>query len=63
MRWYTTLRGQMLAHALRPLKVFPRLAKTVLIAGGDAKDADFSSLAPVVEATARAVVLIGETLL
>jgi UDP-N-acetylmuramoylalanine--D-glutamate ligase len=31
----------------------------VLIAGGDCKGADFAPLAPVVEALARAVVLIG----
>ncbi|MEW8048165.1 MAG: UDP-N-acetylmuramoyl-L-alanine--D-glutamate ligase, partial [Candidatus Thiodiazotropha sp.] len=31
----------------------------VLIAGGDCKDADFTPLAPVVEETARAVILIG----
>jgi UDP-N-acetylmuramoylalanine--D-glutamate ligase len=34
--------------------------KVVLIAGGVAKGADFSALSPVVEATCRAVVLIGE---
>lgn len=33
--------------------------KTVLIAGGDAKGADFSSLLPLIEQKARAVVLIG----
>jgi UDP-N-acetylmuramoylalanine--D-glutamate ligase len=34
-------------------------SRTVLIAGGDGKGADFSALAPVVEHAARAVVLIG----
>jgi len=34
-------------------------SRTVLIAGGDGKGADFSSLAPVVRRCARAVVLIG----
>jgi UDP-N-acetylmuramoylalanine--D-glutamate ligase len=34
-------------------------ARAVLIAGGDGKGADFASLAPVVRAHARAVVLIG----
>ncbi len=34
-------------------------ARTVLIAGGEAKGADFSPLVPVVARTARAVVLIG----
>jgi UDP-N-acetylmuramoylalanine--D-glutamate ligase len=34
-------------------------SRTVLIAGGDCKDADFAELAPVVEQTARAVILIG----
>jgi UDP-N-acetylmuramoylalanine--D-glutamate ligase len=34
-------------------------SRTVLIAGGDSKGGDFSPLAPVVERTARAVVLIG----
>ncbi len=33
--------------------------KTVLIAGGDAKGADFSTLIPLIEQKARAVVLIG----
>ena len=34
-------------------------SKSIVILGGDCKDADFSMLEPVVEATCRAVVLIG----
>ncbi len=59
VRWYNDSKGTNVGACIAALKGFSASGKTVLIAGGDAKDADFSSLAPVVEATARAVVLIG----
>ena len=59
VRWYNDSKGTNVGACIAALKGFSASGKTVLIAGGDAKDADFSSLAPVVEDSARAVVLIG----
>jgi UDP-N-acetylmuramoylalanine--D-glutamate ligase len=59
VRWYNDSKGTNVGACIAALKGFSASGKTVLIAGGDSKDADFSSLAPVVEDSARAVVLIG----
>jgi UDP-N-acetylmuramoylalanine--D-glutamate ligase len=62
LRWYNDSKGtnvgSMLA-ALRGLHSAEEECRTVLIAGGVCKEADFSALGPVVEETARGVVLIG----
>ena len=54
----TTLKVPMLARQLLRYKAY--LDKTVLIAGGQGKGADFTPLADVVQKYARAVVLFGE---
>jgi UDP-N-acetylmuramoylalanine--D-glutamate ligase len=59
VRWYNDSKGTNVGACIAALKGFSTSGKTVLIAGGDAKDADFSSLAPVVKDSARAVVLLG----
>ncbi len=62
VRWYNDSKGTNVGATIAALEgLHPRngRGKTVLIAGGDGKGADFSSLAEVVERTARAVVLIG----
>ncbi len=60
VRWYNDSKGTNVGAAIAGLEGFEGDAgKTVLIAGGDCKGADFSALRPVVERTARAVVLIG----
>jgi UDP-N-acetylmuramoylalanine--D-glutamate ligase len=59
VRWYNDSKGTNVGACIAALKGFAGSGKTVLIAGGDAKGADFSPLAPVVEESARAVVLIG----
>ncbi|MEJ2529175.1 MAG: UDP-N-acetylmuramoyl-L-alanine--D-glutamate ligase [Gammaproteobacteria bacterium] len=57
--WYNDSKGTNVGASIAALLGFIGAGKTVLIAGGDGKGADFSALAPVVEQTARAVVLIG----
>ncbi|MCP3871376.1 MAG: UDP-N-acetylmuramoyl-L-alanine--D-glutamate ligase [Gammaproteobacteria bacterium] len=62
VRWYNDSKGTnpgACAAALEGLHVPGHGARTVLIAGGDGKGADFSPLAPVVRDTARAVILMG----
>ncbi len=62
VRWYNDSTGTnpgACAAALQGLRPEGGEARIVLIAGGDGKGADFSTLAPVVSAVARAVVLIG----
>jgi UDP-N-acetylmuramoylalanine--D-glutamate ligase len=59
VRWYNDSKGTNVGACIAALKGFAGSGKTVLIAGGDAKGADFSPLAPVVKESARAVVLIG----
>jgi UDP-N-acetylmuramoylalanine--D-glutamate ligase len=60
--WYNDSKGTNVGATVSALLgLHPRQgeSRTVLIAGGDCKGADFTSLASVVEKTARAVVLIG----
>ncbi len=59
VRWYNDSKGTNVGACVAALQGFEGKGKTVLIAGGDSKGADFSVLAPVVQQTARAVVLIG----
>lgn len=62
IRWYNDSKGTNPGATIAALEgLHPGVgnSRTVLIAGGDAKGADFSALAPVVERTVRAVVLIG----
>ncbi len=62
VRWYNDSKGTnpgACVAALEGLHEQESDARTVLIAGGDSKGADFSPLGPVVSRTARAVVLIG----
>jgi UDP-N-acetylmuramoylalanine--D-glutamate ligase len=59
VRWYNDSKGTNVGACIAALNGFATSGKTVLIAGGDGKGADFSSLAPVVKESARAVVLIG----
>lgn len=58
VNWYNDSKGTNVGATLAALKGMPR--KTVLIAGGQSKDADFSSLKQVIEEKARAVILLGE---
>lgn len=61
VRWYNDSKGTnpgATIAALEGLHVGDA-SRTVLIAGGDCKHADFAELAQAIEATARAVVLIG----
>lgn len=55
--WYDDSKGTNVGATLAALQGLP--GKTVLIAGGIGKDADFSPLGPAIQAKARAVVLIG----
>lgn len=55
--WYDDSKGTNVGATLAALQGLP--SKTVLIAGGIGKDADFSPLAPAIQTKARAVVLIG----
>ena len=62
MQWYNDSKGTNVGATLAALQgLHPRSgdSRTVLIAGGDCKGADFTPLAAVVEMTARAVILIG----
>jgi UDP-N-acetylmuramoylalanine--D-glutamate ligase len=62
VQWYNDSKGTNVGATIAALEgLHPESgeSRSVLIAGGDCKDADFSTLAPVVEKTARAVVLIG----
>jgi UDP-N-acetylmuramoylalanine--D-glutamate ligase len=63
VRWYNDSKGTNVGAtiaALQGLHPESGSSRSVLIAGGDCKDADFSPLAPIVEETARAVILIGK---
>ena len=55
--WYDDSKGTNVGATLAALQGLP--GKTVLIAGGIGKDADFAPLGPAIKAKARAVVLIG----
>ncbi len=62
LQWYDDSKGTNLGAtiaALRGLHSTQDESRTLLIAGGDCKGADFSELAPVAAETARAVILIG----
>ena len=62
LRWYNDSKGTNVGATIAALQgLHPQTgeSRTLLIAGGDCKGADFSELAPVVERTARAVILIG----
>lgn len=59
VRWYNDSKGTNIGACIAALQGFAGSGKTVLIAGGDSKDADFSPLAPVVNEFARSVILIG----
>jgi UDP-N-acetylmuramoylalanine--D-glutamate ligase len=62
MRWYNDSKGTNVGATIAALEgMHPEQGddRTLLIAGGDCKGADFTSLAPVVARTARAVILIG----
>ncbi|OOZ37308.1 UDP-N-acetylmuramoylalanine--D-glutamate ligase [Solemya velesiana gill symbiont] len=61
--WYNDSKGTNVGACIAALRGFASTAgedRTVLIAGGDDKGADFSDLKPVVKDTARGVVLIGQ---
>ncbi|MET0061714.1 MAG: UDP-N-acetylmuramoyl-L-alanine--D-glutamate ligase [Candidatus Thiodiazotropha endolucinida] len=63
VRWYNDSKGTNVGATIAALQgLHPESgdSRSVLIAGGDCKDADFTPLAPVVEETARAVILIGK---
>jgi len=60
VRWYNDSKGTNIGACIAALQGFAGSGKTVLIAGGDGKGADFSPLAPVVKELARSVVLIGQ---
>ncbi len=61
VRWYNDSKGTNPGAAGAALLGLDRgdTSRTVLIAGGDAKGAEFSSLTPLLDRCARAVVLIG----
>jgi len=60
VRWYDDSKATNVGACIAALEgMAPGAGRIVLIAGGESKDADFSALAPVVERTARAVVLMG----
>jgi UDP-N-acetylmuramoylalanine--D-glutamate ligase len=60
VRWYNDSKGTNVGACIAALEGLAEgEGRTVLIAGGDCKGADFSLLAPVVTRTARAVILIG----
>jgi UDP-N-acetylmuramoylalanine--D-glutamate ligase len=58
VNWYNDSKGTNVGATLAALAGLP--GKTVLIAGGQGKGADFSPLRPVAAEKARAVILIGE---
>jgi UDP-N-acetylmuramoylalanine--D-glutamate ligase len=58
VNWYNDSKGTNVGATLAALAGLP--GKTVLIAGGQGKGADFSPLSPVAEEKARAMILIGE---
>ena len=58
INWYNDSKGTNVGATVAALKGLP--GKTVLLAGGQGKGADFSPLADVVQKYARAVVLFGE---
>lgn len=58
VNWYNDSKGTNVGATLAALSGLP--GKTVLIAGGQGKGADFSPLAKVISEKARAVVLMGE---
>ena len=58
VQWFNDSKGTNVGATIAALAGLA--GKTVLIAGGQAKDADFAPLAPVVQSKARAIVLIGE---
>ncbi|WP_316368108.1 UDP-N-acetylmuramoyl-L-alanine--D-glutamate ligase [Candidatus Thiodiazotropha sp. CDECU1] len=63
VRWYNDSKGTNVGATIAALEgLHPEgdSSRSVLIAGGDCKEADFSPLAPVVEKTARAIILIGK---
>ncbi|MCP4994707.1 MAG: UDP-N-acetylmuramoyl-L-alanine--D-glutamate ligase [Gammaproteobacteria bacterium] len=62
VRWYNDSKGTNVGATIAALKGMHRDddSRTVLIAGGEGKGADFSPLAAVVSETARAVILIGQ---
>jgi len=62
IRWYNDSKGTNVGATIASLEgLHPRSGsgRTVLLAGGDGKGADFAPLAPVVKRTARVVVLFG----
>ncbi len=60
VRWYNDSKGTNVGACIAALEGLAEgESRTVLIAGGDCKGADFSLLAPVAARTARAVILIG----
>ena len=61
MRYYNDSKGTNVGAAIAAMTGLKEVAeKVVLIAGGEAKDAEFSPLLPVLREHARALVLIGE---
>ena len=58
INWFNDSKGTNVGATVAALQGLPN--KTVLIAGGQGKGADFTPLADVVQAYARAVVLFGE---
>ena len=58
VHWFNDSKGTNVGATIAALSGLS--GKTVLIAGGQAKGADFTPLAPIVEQKARAVILIGE---
>ncbi|MGD8911128.1 MAG: UDP-N-acetylmuramoyl-L-alanine--D-glutamate ligase [Candidatus Thiodiazotropha sp.] len=63
VHWYNDSKGTNVGATIAALQgLHPEngSSRSVLIAGGDCKDADFSPLAPVAEETARVVILIGK---
>lgn len=58
IHWYNDSKGTNVGATVAAIQGLP--GKTVLLAGGQGKDADFSPLADVVQKYARAVVLFGE---
>jgi UDP-N-acetylmuramoylalanine--D-glutamate ligase len=61
VRWYNDSKGTNVGACVAALQglASETEGRTLLIAGGDCKDADFSPLTPVVAKTARLVILIG----
>lgn len=61
VRWYNDSKGTNIGACIAALEGLHTDAapRTVLIAGGDCKEADFSELAAVIERCARQVILIG----